>query len=72
MRSAVRTELSDVASSQEPVCYIILLPYPSASLQWPGLTAASQQPDPAVPGPCPAWPSGLHSPGAAAHIRSVG
>ena len=37
----------------------------------PGLTAASQQPDPAVPGPYPAWTSGPRSLSEAAHKASA-
>lgn len=47
-------------------------PTPHPSSEEPGLTGASQQPDPAVPGPCPAWPSGPHSPSEAAHTGSAG
>lgn len=49
-----------------------IIPPPLPVSRWPGLTVAFQQLDPAVPDPCPTWPSGLHSPDAAARTRSVG
>ena len=52
-------------------CPPLAHPAPHAFTAEPGLTAASQQPDPAVPGPYPAWTSGPHSLSEAAHRASA-